>query len=90
MKIQQCENNGVSGWQYGDEGRCFVGNEAFQKAKREELAARAAEFKENPAELPSERKARLQEKHAKEIERSTERTEKVAKQKAEKIKNAKP
>ena len=90
MELQQCEKNGVTGWQFRDEGRCYVGNEAFQKAKREEQAARAAEFKEKPAELPSERKARLEEKHAKEIERSAERTEKATKQKAEKVKNAKP
>ena len=39
MKVQICENNGVTGWQFGESGRCFVGREAFQKAKREQMKA---------------------------------------------------
>ena len=63
MEIQKCENNGVEGWQYGDAGRCYIGNEAFQKAKREEQAAKALEFKNNPAPLPSEVRAKLDEEY---------------------------
>lgn len=76
MKVQQCEKNGVQGWQYGENGRCYVGNEAFQKAKREEMSAKKDEWIKNPAPTYEERKEALEEKYEKKIERSRKRAAK--------------
>jgi hypothetical protein len=52
MEILQCEKNGVQGWKCGENGECYVGLEAKQKAFREQKKIKALEFAENPAELP--------------------------------------
>lgn len=52
MEILECEKNGVSGWKCGEDGECYIGLEAKQKAFRMQKKIKAAEFKETPAELP--------------------------------------
>lgn len=54
MKIEQCEKNGVNGWRAGPNGTCHVGAEAFQRAKRDEMKAKAQEWRENPRPLVEE------------------------------------
>jgi hypothetical protein len=52
MEILQCEINGVKGWQCGENGVCYIGTDAMQRAFREQARLKAEEFEKNPAPLP--------------------------------------
>ncbi len=54
MEILACEINGVQGWKCGENGTCYIGIEAKQRAFREQKHLKAEEFKVNPAPLPEE------------------------------------
>lgn len=43
MPLQRCESNGVSGWKWGDRGRCYVGDDAKQRAVRQGIAIEGPE-----------------------------------------------
>src|SRR5258708_1743009 len=38
MPIQKCSKDGISGWQYGRSGECYVGKDGKKKAIRQGLA----------------------------------------------------
>jgi len=41
MPLQQCTKNGVSGYQYGDTGTCYTGDNARKRAARQGRAIEA-------------------------------------------------
>ena len=53
MPVQECQINGESGWQYGPEGKCYVGPDA--KAKAEEQGKAMGEATEAEAVDPDYR-----------------------------------
>lgn len=44
MDILECENNGVKGWKCGENGVCYIGTEAKQRAFKERADIQAEEF----------------------------------------------
>ena len=41
MPLKQCQKNGVKGWKWGDEGKCYTGSNAKEKAKEQGRAIEA-------------------------------------------------
>ncbi len=52
MEILECEINGVKGYKCGENGTCYIGTEAMQRAFRDQKRLKAEEFEKNPAPLP--------------------------------------
>lgn len=38
MPLKECQNNGVDGWKWGDQGRCYTGKDAKKQAIRQGVA----------------------------------------------------
>ena len=43
MPVKQCQANGVSGYKWGDEGKCYTGPDARAKAEAQGAAIEAAQ-----------------------------------------------
>lgn len=48
MPLKQCTSDGKSGWKWGDEGKCYTGPDAKEKAKKQGRAIESGKafFKE--------------------------------------------
>lgn len=46
MPLQKCEINGQSGWQFGNEGKCYVGENAREQALEQAKAIEASKTKD--------------------------------------------
>jgi len=56
MPLKQCQNNGKSGWKYGDSGKCFTGPSAREKARKQGVAIKISQQKKgksSKADRPS-------------------------------------
>lgn len=49
--LQKCTVNGVEGYKWGEDGKCFVGVEAKQRAMREGGRVKTAAWKKKPRKL---------------------------------------
>ena len=38
MPLQKCQNNGKSGWKFGDSGKCYTGPGSREKARKQGAA----------------------------------------------------
>jgi len=43
MPIKRCQKNNRQGWKYGDSGKCYTGQNAKKKAKRQARAIKASQ-----------------------------------------------
>lgn len=51
MPVQRCTKNGKSGWKWGSNGKCYVGNGAKAKAAKQGAAIKASGFQEHEIDL---------------------------------------
>lgn len=55
MPLKKCSQDGKSGWQWGDSGKCYVGKDAKRKAIKQGIAVEGPEkFKEIVGEVDKE------------------------------------
>lgn len=52
MNILECEKKGVKGWKCGEDGTCYLGMDAKQRAIRDQKRKKAKEWAKNPRPLP--------------------------------------
>lgn len=56
MKILECEINGVKGWKCGENGTCYIGTDAKQRAFRERAKIKAQENEAKPERVLAKKK----------------------------------
>ena len=51
MPLKKCTKDGQSGWKYGDSGKCFVGDGAREKARKQGVAIKISQQKRGQSNL---------------------------------------
>ncbi|MBU0959379.1 MAG: hypothetical protein KKB31_05535 [Nanoarchaeota archaeon] len=52
MPIQKCRRKNKSGWRYGDSGKCYLGPNAKEKAKKQGRAISLSKARQKGHKIP--------------------------------------
>lgn len=51
MPMMRCEKDGVQGWKWGENGTCYVGEDAKEKAEEQRRAIEASKHKDRKTKI---------------------------------------